>query len=108
MIRDIRRTKLCEPNDILDVTVYLDGTWKKRGHQFVYGIVFLIEAESGRCLDFEVLSKRYELCEAKRRTLTMTKFERWVSEEALLFDDKSPIFSTKTIIQRAQRYRMAL
>ena len=38
----------------------------------------------------------------------MTEFERWVSKEALLLDDMSPIFSTKTIIQSAQRHGMAL
>ncbi|CAM4951180.1 unnamed protein product [Rotaria socialis] len=59
LIDDIRRSKQCEPNDVLNLTVSLDGTWKKRGHQSMYGIVFLIEAESGYCLDFETLRLRY-------------------------------------------------
>jgi hypothetical protein len=78
LINDIRRSKQCKPDDILDLTVSLDGTWKKRGHQSMYGIVFLIEADSGYCLDFETLSKRCELCEAKQRTLTAFQFKKWV------------------------------
>lgn len=92
VIDDIRRSKNCKPNDILDLTVSLDGTWKKRGHQSMYCIVFLIEAESGYCLDFEILSKRCELCEAKQRTLSTTQFKKWVSEQALLFNNISSLF----------------
>ncbi|CAF4142249.1 unnamed protein product [Rotaria magnacalcarata] len=77
LIDDIRRSKQCEPNDVLNLTVSLDGTWKKRGHQSMYGIVFLIEAELGYCLDFETLSKRCELCEVKQRILTASQFKKW-------------------------------
>ncbi|CAF4470706.1 unnamed protein product [Rotaria magnacalcarata] len=77
LIDDVRRANQCELNVVMDLTVSLDGTWKKRGHQSLYGIVFLIEAESGYCLDFETVSKRCELCEGKKRTLTTIQFERW-------------------------------
>jgi hypothetical protein len=79
LINDIRRNKRCKPDDVLNLTVSLDGTWKKRGHQSMYGIVFLIDADSGYCLDFETLSKRCELCEAKERTSTSDQLKRWVT-----------------------------
>ncbi|CAF5078775.1 unnamed protein product [Rotaria magnacalcarata] len=47
LIDDVRRANQCELNVVMDLTVSLDGTWKKRGHQSLYGMVFLIEAESG-------------------------------------------------------------
>ena len=76
LISEIRQNKQYGPNDILDLTVSLDGTWKKRGHHSMYGIVFLIEADSGYCLDFETMSKRCELCEGKERTLTSIQFQK--------------------------------
>jgi len=65
-------------DSILNICVSIDGTWKKRGHQSMYGIVFLIDADSGYCLDFETLSKRCEQCEGKQRTSTAAQFNRWV------------------------------
>lgn len=78
IINDIRRNRQCKSGDILDLTVSLDGTWKKRGHQSLYGIVYLIDADSGYCLDFETLSKRCEQCELKARTSTTVQFNKWV------------------------------
>jgi hypothetical protein len=78
LINDIRGSKRCEPNDVLDLTVSLDGSWKKRGHQSMYGIVFLIETDSAYCLDSEILSKRCEICEAKESTLTSAQFKSWI------------------------------
>lgn len=81
MVSEIRQNKKCGLNDVLDLTVSLDGTWKKRGHHSMYGIVFLIEADSGYCLDFETMSKRCELCEAKERELTAIQLQKWVKRK---------------------------
>jgi hypothetical protein len=78
LINKIRNDLQSDSKTILNLTVSLDGTWKKRGHQSMYGVVFLIDADSGFCLDFETLSTRCETCEGKQRTLTPAQFKKWV------------------------------
>ena len=41
----------------LDVAVSFHGTWAKRGHTSLFGVVFAISVDSGEVLDYEVLSK---------------------------------------------------
>ncbi|CAF3259605.1 unnamed protein product [Rotaria sp. Silwood2] len=65
LINEIRNNAKCDSKTILNLTVSLDGTWKKRGHHSMYGVVFLIDADSGFCLDFETLSTRCGTCEYK-------------------------------------------
>lgn len=108
LINDIRASKRCEPNDILDLTISLDGTWKKRGHQSMYGVVFLIEADSGYCLDFETLSKRCEICEAKERTLTSAKFKSWVMQRSSIIRQDKSVFSMKHIDKHVRRPGMVV
>lgn len=55
------------------------GTWKKRGFVSHYGIVFVIELDSGLALDYEVLSTRCEKCEKNKRERTVRDFRSWVS-----------------------------
>ncbi|CAF1120270.1 unnamed protein product [Didymodactylos carnosus] len=47
-------------NEITDITISLDGTWKKRGHTSNYGVVFITDVQSGCCIDYEVLSLKCE------------------------------------------------
>ena len=47
-------------NNILDLTVTVsgdDGSWQKRGHSFLNGAVTLVASETGKCVDYRVLSK---------------------------------------------------
>ncbi|CAF3720422.1 unnamed protein product [Rotaria sordida] len=46
LINQIRRDKGYRPQEVMNLTISLDGTWKKRGHQSMYGIVFLIESNT--------------------------------------------------------------
>ena len=39
-----------------------DGTWCKRGPSSLQGVVTAISAETGKCLDYETLSKLLQLC----------------------------------------------
>ena len=49
-------------NDILDIAVSFDGTWAKRGHTSLFGIVYVISVDTGEVLDYEVLSKFCKTC----------------------------------------------
>ena len=39
-----------------DCTVYVDGTWQRRGHASHHGVVSTISIDTGKCVDIEVLS----------------------------------------------------
>ena len=45
------------PNEVIDVMVTCDGTWSKRGHTALFGVVVMASWETGQVLDVEVLSK---------------------------------------------------
>ena len=42
---------------VLDIAVSFDGTWAKRGHTSLFGMVFAISVDTGEVLDYHVLSK---------------------------------------------------
>ena len=54
---------------VLDIAVSFDGTWAKRRHMSLFGMVFVISVDTGEVLDYHVLSKFCESCsvwEAKK------------------------------------------
>jgi hypothetical protein len=66
MINDIKiRSK--KEQKIMNTTVSIDGTWKRRGHVSNFGIVYIIDVQSGLCIDYEVMSLLCELCNTKKK-----------------------------------------
>ena len=54
-----------------NITVSCDGTWQKRGHSSLNGVVTVTAADIGKRLDYRVLSKHCDACnswEHKRKT----------------------------------------
>ena len=45
----------------------LDGTWQRRGHTSFNGVATAISQENGKCVDFEVMSKRCQACRVWER-----------------------------------------
>lgn len=45
-----------------DITVAFDGTWQKRGHTSLNGVITATSLDSGKVLDFECLSKYCPTC----------------------------------------------
>lgn len=54
-------------DEVIDITVSYDGTWQKRGFTSKYGIGCCIEVLTGLVIDFELLSKFFNLCEKMKR-----------------------------------------
>ncbi len=50
-------------NDTLDIAVSFDGTWAKRGHTSLFGVVYVISVDTGEVLDYEVLSNFCKTCQ---------------------------------------------
>ena len=44
-------------DDIGDITVSNDGSWQKRGYSSLDGVVTVVAHDSGKCVDFRVLTK---------------------------------------------------
>ena len=48
---------------ISDVTVSCDGSWQKRGHSSLNGVVTVLSSDSGKCFDYRVMTKTCKACE---------------------------------------------
>ena len=73
------RTVLGEKgNHILDIAVSFDGTWSKRGFTANFGIGFVISTDTGKVLDYVVMSKVCEVCKAgERLKKDGEKYQEW-------------------------------
>ena len=49
-------------NVIADIAVSGDGSWQKRGFSFLNGLATLIASDSGKCVDYRVLTKSCSSC----------------------------------------------
>ena len=56
---------------------YPDGTWQKRGHSSLNGVVTLLSSKTGKCFDYEVLSKKCKSCEFKSKKQDDPKYNEW-------------------------------
>lgn len=60
-----------DDDPITNITVSCDGTWQKRGFSSMNGVVTIIASETGKCLDYQVMSKVCNACntwDAKKAT----------------------------------------
>ena len=66
-----------DENLLCDIAVSCDGTWQKRGFSSLLGAVTVISVETGKCLNYEVMSKKCSLCtlwESRKGTEAYEKF----------------------------------
>lgn len=61
----LRKESSATEDEVIDVTVTLDATWQRRGHQSLYGVVVVASWKTGQVLDIEVLSKYCRECQKK-------------------------------------------
>ena len=69
------RMKICDlydtsPEETIDILISCDGTWQKRGFSSLFGAVFIIAYETGKVLDYIVLSTH---CTGCKRGKTKTR-----------------------------------
>ena len=60
-----------------DIPVSFDGTWEKRGHTSLFGVLFVLSVDTGEVLDYYVLSKYCKACSQweSKRTLYLEKYK---------------------------------
>ena len=51
-----------DTEDICDVAVSCDGSWQKRGFASLNGLVSVISVETGKALDYRVITKKCAQC----------------------------------------------
>lgn len=67
------------PGQLLDIAVTCDGTWSRRGHVAIHGVIVVISWETGQVLDFTVMTKRCSVCSSKHDTMAAEEFDLWYS-----------------------------
>ena len=60
-----------------DCHVSVDGTWQRRGHASLNGVVTVISKDSKKCLDFQVVSKVCKACERWLPLKGTEKYQVW-------------------------------
>ena len=66
-------------DSVEDIAVSFDGTWAKRGHTSLYGVVFVLSADTGEVLDYHIMSKFCKACsmwESKKES-DLQKYNEW-------------------------------
>ena len=70
-----------EGQSVVDVTVSTDGTWMKRGFTSLFGCVFVISVDTGKILDFQVLSRYCKSCEIwSKRDPESEEYLQWKAQ----------------------------
>lgn len=67
-------------DDIIDVLISCDGTWQKRGFSSLFGAVFIITYETGKVIDYLVMSKHCSGCNHwEKRDKLSDEYKEWKS-----------------------------
>ena len=71
--KDLRKD---EP--VTETTIMIDGTWQRRGHSSLNGVVTAISMENGKVLDYEVLSKSCKGCQImSSKDKSSLEYKQW-------------------------------
>ena len=61
----------------LMVTISSDDTWKKHGFSSLFGVVFAIEHESGKVIDYVVMSEHRRGCAYWKSKSKINDGKKW-------------------------------
>ena len=75
----LRQLYNANPDDILDVTVTVDGTWSKRGFTAPYGVVAVISWVTGEVINAKLLSKYCAKCSSYKGPQEGPEYEEWLN-----------------------------
>ena len=68
-------------NNILDITISSGGSWQKRGHSSLNGVVTLVATYTGKCVDYRVLYKHCASCKSweTKKNMQPDAYEEFVA-----------------------------
>ena len=64
---------------ITDITVSCDGTWQKRGHSSLNGIVTVISSNSNKCIDYRIMTKTCKACQSWESRKDTEDYEKFIT-----------------------------
>ena len=113
MVRAAAQVK--EQTGSADISVSYDGTWMRRGFASLFGAFVAISWETGKVIDFEVLSRYCHECVTLTRklhsgSLSQEQYDERAASHTCLANTKSSApamesAAAKTIWQRSQEHR---
>ena len=66
-----------EEDEIYNIAISGDGTWRRRGFSSCYGVVTAMSTVTGKALDCEIMSKECRLCMPWRGKEASPEFQDW-------------------------------
>ena len=63
-------------DEIVNIDASFDGTWQKRGFSSLNGVGIVIAKDTGKCIDYHVLSKKCSGCAAWEDRKDTREYER--------------------------------
>jgi hypothetical protein len=78
-VRDFHRARdpTIGADDVIDIYVSFDGSWKKRGFKSNFSFAAVIEIKTGLVIDFVVLSKLCFQCSMAKHNYSGTDYDDW-------------------------------
>ena len=65
-----------------DIAVSCDGTWQRRGYSSLNGVLTIISVDTGKVIDYEVMSKKYAQCTSWRSRKDTEEYEFMATHES--------------------------
>ena len=73
---ELRTTEMTADEEILDTQVTIDGTWQKRGHSSLNGVVVAC-SKNAKVIDCQVMSKHCKSCQIWSRRQGTPEYDNW-------------------------------
>ena len=79
------------------VSVSFDSTWEKRGFTSNHGVGFVISTDTGKVLDYAVISKACNACKINQKRLSQEELELWRRDHDCVggYEGSSPSMETE-------------
>jgi hypothetical protein len=100
------------PDQIINILISCDGTWQKRGFSSLFGVVFVIAYETGKVIDYTVLSKHCSGCKKwENENQTQAEYRAWKENHVCSINFTGSAgamepFGTLALFQRSVGYNL--
>lgn len=109
---EIRELYDASPDEIINILISCDGTWQKRGFSSLFGAVFIIAYETGKVIDYAVLSKYCSGCKKwENRDKSQAEYLIWEAKHVCSINFSGSAgtmepFGTLALFQRSLGYNL--
>ena len=97
-LKELFQTDSSQPDEsVLPVSVSFDSTWEKRGFTSNHGVGFVISTDTGKVLDYAVISKACNACKINQKRLSQEELELWRRDHDCVggYEGSSPSMETE-------------